>query len=162
MNADCYLGVDPGRTCGIAVAYWDGSWRHPGAYQCDADSAPALLGWLVELNTRPDIVGGAIRVRAGVEEFRPGTGAGARGANASVTRSQVDALAGVIGACGGRVSVRPAASVKPWASDKRLERAGLLAVCHAMGHSADAMRHLLYCAVHDGGVRDPLSSRGSK
>ena len=56
--------------------------------------------------------------------------------------------------------IRPAATVKPWATDERLKKAGLLAVCHGMPHAADAMRHLLYRAVRDAGVPDPLSRRG--
>jgi hypothetical protein len=160
-DVTCFIGCDPGPTCGLAVAYWDGTWQHPGAYQCDAASAAALLGWLVELNAEHSIIGGGVPVRAQVEEFRPGTGAGSRGAAAKVTRDLVEELKAVLVQANVPVHVRPAASAKPWSTDKRLERAGLLAVTAGMpNHSRDAMRHLLYCAVHDGGVPDPLSKRG--
>lgn len=156
----CALGADPGPTCGIAIAYWDGCWGHPGAYQCDADSAPALLDWLAALNTEPAVIGDAITVRAQVEEFRAGTGAGARGKNAAATRELVEELKAVLAARGVPCAVRPAATAKPWATDKRLERAGLLEVTAGMvSHARDAMRHMLFCAVHDGGVPDPLSRR---
>lgn len=155
----CVLGVDPGPTSGIAIAYWDDeSWMYPGAYQCDASSAPALVGWLASLHgsaTRP-----AVRaVRGQVEEFRPGTGAGARGANATVTRTAVDELKAVLESYRVTVATRPAAMVKPWATDERLKKAGLFPVCRGQGHATDAMRHLLYRAVRDCGVPDPLSRR---
>lgn len=149
----CFLGADPGPTTGLAVGYWDGeSWLHPAAYQCDAGSAPALLAWLAEENE-------LLATWAQVEEFRPGTGAGARGLNASVTRTLVGELQAVLEPAVPAM-IRPAATVKPWATDERLKKAGLLAVCHGMPHAADAMRHLLYRAVRDAGVPDPLSRRG--
>ena len=150
-GVNVYLGIDPGPTTGLAMAYWDGdSWAYPGAYQCDAGSAVALLGWMLAANR-------LLPVRAQVEEFRAGTGAGARGTAASVTRTLVDKLVTVLRESGAAHHVRPAATAKPWSTDKRLERAGLLACCHGMPHAADAFRHLLFCAVHDGGVPDPLS-----
>lgn len=161
MNAaTCFIGCDVGVTCGLAVVYWDGSWGHPGAYQCDAGSAAALLSWLVEVNTGSGVIGGGLPVQAGIEEFRPGTGAGARGDNASVTRAQVEELKTVLVQANVPVHVRPAAMVKPWASDDRLRKAGLLTVTAGMpSHARDAQRHMLFCAVHDGGVPDPLSRR---
>lgn len=150
----CFIGCDPGPTTGIAVAYWDeDSWLHPQAYQCDAASAPGLLAWLLGENK-------ALPGLAQVEEFRAGTGAGARGANAGVTRAGVHGLTDVLDEAGVRYEVRPAAAVKPWATDKRLEKAGLLAVTSGMpDHARDAFRHLLYTACHDAGIPDPLSRR---
>jgi hypothetical protein len=58
------------------------------------------------------------------------------------------------------VKIRSAAEVKPWASDKRLERAGITgnsAVHGKARDSYDAARHALYCAVWDGKMRDPLA-----
>lgn len=156
-GALCVIGCDPGLTAGLAIAYWDGAWGHPGAYQCDAASAPALLDWLVAVNTGPSVTG-SLQVRAGIEEFRAGTGAGARGGAAGTTRALVEELTAVLAAREVPVLTRPAADVKTWATDKRLDRAGLLAVTAGMpNHSRDAMRVLLFCAVHSGGVPDPLS-----
>jgi hypothetical protein len=151
----CFIGCDPGPTTGIAVAYWNGNaWVHPQAYQCDAVSAPALLHWLVQSND-------ALHTLAAVEEFRAGTGAGARGTYATVTRACVNDLVKTLDYAKVPVAVRPAAAVKPWASGKRLERAGLAAVTAGMpAHARDAMRHLLFCAVHDAGVPDPLARSG--
>jgi hypothetical protein len=145
--------IDPGSTTGIAVAYWDEeSWLHPGAYQCDASSAPALLAWLAGQNKPLRVL------RAQVEEFRPGTGAGGRGPHASVTRTLVDDLTAVLARHRASVHVRCAADVKPWATDRRLSAAGLLEICRGQGHATDAFRHLLFCACHDCGVPDPLST----
>lgn len=148
----CVIGVDPGVTTGLAIAYWDDeSWAWPGAYQCDAGSAPALLNWLAGLH--------GTLMRSAVEEFRAGTGAGARGATATLTRTLAEDLTSVLEYRKVPVKTRPAATVKPWATDKRLEKAGLMEICRGQPHAADAMRHLLFCAVHDCGVPDPLSRR---
>jgi hypothetical protein len=56
---------------------------------------------------------------------------------------------------------RPAAAVKPWATDKRLEAAGLLAHTTGMHHARDAARHALFAAVHAGLTRDPLSAKAA-
>jgi len=55
---------------------------------------------------------------------------------------------------------RNAAEVKPWATDARLEVAGLLAPTKGMRHARDAARHALFAAVKDCGLTDPLSKRG--
>lgn len=153
-NVRVFLGCDPGPTTGIAVAYWDeDSWLYPQAYQCDAAAGPALLAWLLQSNAR-------LKVTAQVEEFRAGTGAGARGANAAVTRRLVGELSDVLGTAGVPYWVRSASEVKPWSSDKRLEKAGLLAVTSGMpNHARDAQRHMIFVACHDAGVPDPLSRR---
>lgn len=52
---------------------------------------------------------------------------------------------------------RPAAMVKPWATDERLDAAGLLEPTKGMRHARDAARHALFCAVRDYGLPDPLS-----
>ncbi len=161
-SALCVIGCDPGAVAGLALAYYDGSWGHPAAYQCDAASAPALLDWLIGLNTEPGIIGDAITVRVGIEEFRPGLGAGARGKNASLTRGLVEELKLVSASRGITALVRPATDVKTWGTDARLKKAGLLDVTAGMpDHSRDACRVLLFTAVMTGGVPDPLSKAGT-
>jgi hypothetical protein len=56
------------------------------------------------------------------------------------------------------VHLRSASEVKPWATDARLEAAGLLELTKGMRHARDAARHALFCAVRDYGLPDPLSS----
>jgi hypothetical protein len=55
----------------------------------------------------------------------------------------------------------PAGHVKPWATDVRLNAAGLLEATKGMRHARDAARHALFTAVRDCGLPDPLSKRGA-
>jgi hypothetical protein len=57
---------------------------------------------------------------------------------------------------------RSAAEVKPWATDERLDAAGLLELTKGMRHARDAARHALYCAVRDYGLPDPLSKAAGR
>lgn len=52
-----------------------------------------------------------------------------------------------------------ATDVKPWATDTRLEAAGLLVPTKGMRHTRDAARHALFTAVKHYGLPDPLSGR---
>jgi hypothetical protein len=61
-----------------------------------------------------------------------------------------------------RVFSRPAAVVKPWATDERLAAADLIVCTKAMPHARDAARHALYGAVHEGLMRDPLSRAAAR
>jgi hypothetical protein len=54
---------------------------------------------------------------------------------------------------------RSAAEVKPWATDERLEHAGLLELTNGMRHARDGARHALFCAVKSYGLPDPLSRK---
>jgi hypothetical protein len=56
---------------------------------------------------------------------------------------------------------RSASTVKPWATDARLERAGLLDLTAGMRHARDAARHALFCAVKNCGLPDPLSAKAA-
>lgn len=141
----CILGADPGSTTGLC---WIGSAGEVLVFQCNAPAARLLASWLLESAEE------GTRVIAGGERFVAGRGAGARGAEAAATRQVIDALDQL-----GGWHWRMAAEVKPWATDRRLAAAGLLAQCHGMPHAADACRHALFAAVHDGGYPDPLSRR---
>lgn len=55
-----------------------------------------------------------------------------------------------------------AADVKPWATDKRLEAAGLLGPTTGMRHARDAGRHALFRACKSWGLPDPLSRKAVK
>lgn len=142
MSQYC-LGVDPGPATGIALLAYHGV---PLVIQCNAVAAWGLVSWLASGLDYP--------VAGGLEAFVPGRGAGARDEGAAVTRGLITELRALE-----RVQwhVRSAAAVKPWATDKRLLAAGLLAYCKGMPHAADACRHSLFCAVHDLGWPDPLS-----
>lgn len=75
----------------------------------------------------------------------------------AITRDMVGALKSWTQTTSAAYVERPAVAVKPWASDARLERAGLAVATKGMRHARDAARHALFCAVHDAGLPDPLS-----
>lgn len=54
-----------------------------------------------------------------------------------------------------------AETVEPWATDARLEAAGLLGRTAGMRHARAAARQALFCAVHDAGLRDPASKNSA-
>jgi hypothetical protein len=100
---------------------------------------------------------------ASVEKFLTGRGAGSTGKNADVTRQLVYELAEVLQMFGYTVTIRPAADVKPWATDKRLVAAqvvpSLKGMHGDMNHAYDAARHCLYGAKEAGVISDPLLRR---
>jgi hypothetical protein len=121
------------------------------AYQCNARMACWLLHQLLVCRG-----GGG---RGQVEGFAPGHGAGSVMKAGRVTRDQVRELEDAAGQYGVVMSERYMGRVKPWATDKRLEAAGLLALTAGGAHCRAAMRHALFCATHDCGYPDPLSRR---
>lgn len=149
------IGIDTGPVTGIFEATW-----LPGrkkayrarAYQCDAASAPGLLAFILSLPadaecpcTRP----------GGIEEIRDGK---VKGAGLAVARRLVVTLSAIAAEHGVILAARPAATVKLWATGRRLEAAGLAETLGKMtDDAADAARQCVYCAVRDGGMPDPLS-----
>lgn len=91
-------------------------------------------------------------VLVAAERFVVGRGSMRSAKDGEVTRELVGRLAQHR-----RVALRTASQVKPWATDVRLAKAGLLDPTKGMRHSRDAARHALYAAVRDGGLPDPLS-----
>jgi len=147
------LGIDPGPRPGVFLARWAPGKREAvlvRAWQLHDVPAAELL---IEVLDEYDITCGQI------EEFRTGRGAGTRGKAASVTREQVTELTAIAAGHGLRLAVRHSSAVMPWASDKRLRAAGLYAATKGLVHARAASKHALYCAVHDGGLPDPLSSK---
>lgn len=141
------IGVDPGPTPGIVRLRYS-----PGLVLEDADvvqcSATAFYDVLLAL--------GPYSAHVCVERFvvsRRSMSSRTAGAG-EVTRDQVGALQTAYSA-----TLRTAAAVKPWATDARLDAAGLLEACKGMRHARDAARHALFAAVRDHGVPDPLSRR---
>lgn len=168
MNALRVIGVDPGPIPGIVVldldAMADGSgrWlRERFAYQCTANAAAYLLEALLLEH------GDAALVQ--VETYVVGNKSGrlSHAGESANTRDLVGAVQQVVsnfhrGPISGQTGVfvqRAAGEVKPWATDDRLARAGLLEPTKGMRHARDAARHALFAAVRDGGLPDPLSKR---
>jgi hypothetical protein len=152
------LGIDPGDVTGMLLASWAPGQRRADfarAFQCDRESAPDLLRWILRDH--------GYTISCGqVEEFRSGSrSVRLRGTNATAIRDEVAELTGIAAdfgpACGVVLTARPAVTVKKWASDARLQAAGLLDVTAGQTHARDAARHCIYCATHDRGRSDPLS-----
>lgn len=147
------LGGDPGDTAGLFLGFWSLASRKLTdyrAWQCGANGALELLGWV--LDDWGHLIGAA-----GIEEFRSGPkSVKLHGTSAPATSRMVTAMAGQIAAAGIAVSVRPAGTVKTWATDSRLQAAGLLAATSGMPkHARDAGRHSLFTACADLGMRVP-------
>jgi hypothetical protein len=147
------IGVDPGLTTGIGVLDWDTD--HPlelGAHvaQCDSGMAMALVASLIE--EAPGHVGVAVE--------RYVSGLAREGGAAVATRSLVEHLAVLAEERADVGWLRPAHQVKAWATEPRMQAAGLVAVAKGMAnHGLDGLRHALYAACHDAGLPDPLGRR---
>lgn len=148
------IGVDPGPTTGIAfIDYIDGRIAGSMRLQVDGMSAVvALEAILARYYSNPEVV---VKRAAGVEEFVTGKSAGTRGDAATVTRQLELQLTEKLQLWNYHVKIRKMADIAGWASDKRLERSGLLGPPE-MRHANDGARHGLYRAVHDLYMPDPL------
>lgn len=156
-----FIGIDPGPVPGIVELHViDRVLADVYVIQCTDKLAPSLLRSRLDLLRSTEW---GKRVTVQIEQFIVGRRA-ARSSTASAgtaTRNLISQLQDVVTTrytplyVG--VHLRPAAAVKPWASDQRLDVAGLSAETKGMRHARDAARHALYVAVHEGGLPDPLS-----
>lgn len=155
------VGIDPGPIPGIVIIERGWADATTGAVQCTSALAPTVLAALLEDRRIATIVQ--------IEAFVPGRNARKAGHDSAVTRDLIGQLRQIWedfdstahGRLGGHWFQRTAGEVKPWATDERLEAAGLLEATKGMRHAKDAARHALFCAVRDGGVPDPLSRKAA-
>ncbi|WAL67108.1 hypothetical protein ORV05_04790 [Amycolatopsis cynarae] len=160
MNRLLVVGVDPGVTTGIcALPYLDGRLQieQVAVIQANPAAVPRIVAaFLAEAE------GFTLMPILAVEEFVTNLRA-ARSATPEagrITRQLIAQLQDVHLDHAARWYRRPAGIVKPWATDARIEAAGLDGPTHAMrNHARDAARHALYAAVRDGGIPDPLSRK---
>lgn len=156
------IGIDPGPATGICILGATG-----GETQYAQISYPLVCNTL-ELLVDTWRANGFV-VHGATEKYVVGfRSARTSGAGANKITREVDAAVQILfpvterdesgGIRRGVIHRRNASTVKQWATDKRLEAAGLEAP-RGMRHAKDAARHALYCAVHDLGVPDPLSKR---
>lgn len=168
MSLDSCVGCDPGPATGLCFLDYDNG-RLVGRtlLQVIGPDAPVVLkGMLLAYYMLPSSDAAADRKRVdgrrvgSIEKFVTGQSAGSRGKPAEVTRQLVMELAETLELFGYAVTIRPAADVKPWASDKRLVAAGIVnsekGMHGDMNHAYDAARHCLYGAHESGVIRDPL------
>ena len=168
------LGIDPGPIPGIVRIQMD--INRPG-YNLVANGAflrdvqamqisPGLIEPVLDLLTQPsESDRREYRPVIALEQFVVGrrSALSATPAAGALTRGMV----GVVEAWAARNRVecigRVAAEVKPWATDKRLQAAGLLEpLTTGMRHARDAARHALFCAVKDYGLPDPLGRKAGR
>lgn len=157
------LGIDPGPHTGLYAAWWDPRPRPDGregwtlehciARECAAADAAAALHEMLRGHEGDWPVH-----TAGIEAFvARRKSVKLHGVRANHVVVQVSELTGVLAGYGIPVMARPAGMVKPWATDKRLEAAGLLEAAGSSPHVRDAGRHLLFSACQ-AGLPDPLSA----
>ncbi|GLW32257.1 hypothetical protein [Actinoplanes regularis] len=155
------IGVDPGPLPGIVRL-----WLEYGAGPTHLLESEALQVTPRLILPTLNMLGAGDRSTVAVEQFVVGRRA-ARSSTPSagvITRTMVGvvtnwATQNNLGDWRRSLRTRPAAEVKPWATDGRLEAAGLLEATKGMRHARDAARHALFCAVRDYGLPDPLSRK---
>lgn len=154
MTRTLVLGIDPGGTTGICgLAYGAlGPEALPVVRQCPGYGAVDVV---TDIVTDHQALG--YEVVLAVEQFVVSTRA-AKSATAAAERITRTLIAELDALCDA-VDVRPAVLVKRWATDRRLDAAGLLAPTIGRPHARDAARHALYAAVNRKITRDPLSAK---
>lgn len=146
------VGIDPGVTTGLCVLEY-------GAHQV---LQPPILMQVNEAGFLP-VLNFLLSSRKGclvaIEQFVTGNSAGTKGKNADVTRAVIAQAQTFAHMHDCRAVTRKAADVKPWATDKRLERAGILTASNktSVRHSLDAGRMALWGAVYYSIGPDPLA-----
>lgn len=153
------IAVDPGPIPGLAILRPSG---HAEVAQCSATLLDPVLRGLVATCPIGEH-GGPMCLLAG-ERFVVGNRArrsSSPGAGAQ-TRNMVGQIEAIATELGLALRLRSMSEVKRWASDERLERAGLLALAKGMQHARAAGRHALFAAHHDAGFPDPLARKGSR
>lgn len=148
-----YIGIDPGPTPGIVRLHCrDGrliaDWTH--VVQCSANVLPEIVGAFLE-NGRDVWPRTVLQVERFVTRGRSTH-------DQRLTNDQAGLVQSLASELGASAVLRTAHQVKGWATDARLDAAGLLEACKGMRHARDAARHALFAAVHDGALPDPLSN----
>jgi hypothetical protein len=150
------IGVDPGLTTGLLAARYSLDLRLTGdPIAMQIHGSEGVIPMVQTLLARAS----AAEVLLAVEQFVV-SGRAARSSSAHagrITRALIAELHDI----GENVFLRNASLVKTWATDKRLNAAGLLAPTVGMNHARDAARHALYAAVHCGMTTDPLSPKAA-
>lgn len=162
MTINHFIGIDPGPTPGFVMLTPRGRRLDVDVIQCSAHVAPTIL-WTL-LNQCRAYQGGAPAVVA-LERYVVGRRSG-RSSSATAGEATRDLVGKLQQTAADEpdvsVVLRNASQVKVWATDTRLEAAGLLEACKGMRHARDAARHALFAAVHDGAIPDPLSKEWNR
>lgn len=151
------IGMDPGPTPGLVrLTYSEQRLISVEVVQCTANVwARVLTSWLADQRRVP------CETYFQGEKFVIGRSSYRSGSPGAVTRDMVGESVQV---CVGRaiVTLRSASETKAWATDKRLDAAGITRHTKGMTHARDAARHALFTAVAEGNIPDPLSRKALK
>lgn len=148
------IGVDPGGTTGI-FGLWLNNHTVMDTYPAQSKGVETCLRIVQSLSTFGTMW-------LAVESFVVGPRA-AKSASSAAGQEARDIITALkLRHRGVRIYERPAVVVKRWATNQRLEAAGLLAITTGMPHARDASRHALYSAVREGYLPDPLSRSASR
>lgn len=156
------IGIDPGPVPGIAslwvhtaagIPYWNDV--EFGFGQCDPDTLMDLLDSWTDPFPPDSII---LATETYVIGNRSGKSSAPKARYATI--DLLERAKNYADQHGIARVTRPAGIVKPFATNERLDSAGLLAATTGSTHARDASRHLLYCAVHDCGFPDPFSKKG--
>lgn len=154
-----FVGIDPGPIPGIVMISPRAGGRQLelDVVQCNERAATGVLWGL--LDSHRSLLGQAPAI-VQIETFVVGRASMRSGRAGATTRDLVGHLTSEAeNQPNVRVTQRTASQVKAWATDERLDAAGLLEATKGMRHARDAARHALFAAVHDGSVPDPLSRK---
>lgn len=152
------VGVDPGPTPGVCRLTYNADQVFAAeVYQTNHEACFNLVDWLLPYWQDPDYRPTAIlaveRFHVGPRSARVATPVASR-----ITRDLVGRLSALIEGRNVHLVQRSAAEVKPWGTDVRLTKSGLLDLTKGMPHARDAARHSLFAAV-SAGMPDPLSAK---
>lgn len=150
------LGIDPGGTTGLAVLEFHEHTEPPWHIEPSEVVGKEAMSVLTPM-LRPSVFT-AVAIEKFVVSRRSGR---SRTAGAGETaRNIVGAVKAFCSVYAGIPVIDYTASqVKEWATDRRLEVAGLIKPTRGLGHARDAARHALYTAHWRCGRPDPLSTR---
>lgn len=152
------VGVDPGPTPGVCRLTYNADQLFAAeVYQTNQGACFNLVDWLLPYHQDPDYRPTSILA---IERFHVGPGSARVSTPVAgrITRDLVGQLGALIEGRNVRLVQRSAAEVKPWGSDLRLTKSGLLELTRGMPHARDASRHALFAAV-SAGMPDPLSAK---
>ena len=154
MSTVSVIGIDPGPVPGIVwLRFADRVLDRVEVVQCTHEIAPPVISIVLSSAWESDVT------LVQVEQFVVGR----RSARSStpkagqVTRELIGCIQQTCQGVGIPMALQNASRVKTWATDERLDKAGLLEATKGMRHAKDAARHALFVAVCDAGQPDPLS-----
>ena len=154
----CVLGCDPGGTTGFFLASWRPASRAPftRAWQCGMDGAAELAGWILG-----SAYGDTVRV-LGIEAFDSRlSGKRLKGFRPEAQHELIKSLESAAASRGIKHVTWTPGTVKPWATDARLQAAKLDEAVGKMRDDAlDAARICLYTACKLLGLPVPRGGSG--